>query len=101
MARPVWRNQLQYRSASGIDIMIAFDVSLSMDIDDFIDHGERVRRIDVAKAVVDDFISFSDFAPTFLEVAGLKPLPEMISDGFSGNGSMARVLLISGSRMLR
>jgi Ca-activated chloride channel family protein len=57
MARPVWRNQLQSRSASGIDIMIAFDVSLSMDIDDFIDRGERVKRIDVAKAVVDDFIS--------------------------------------------
>ncbi|MCF7850025.1 MAG: sulfatase, partial [Kiritimatiellales bacterium] len=26
---------------------------------------------------VDDFISFHDFAPTFLEAAGLKPLPEM------------------------
>jgi Ca-activated chloride channel family protein len=57
MARPVWRNQYQNRSASGIDIMIAFDVSLSMDIDDFIDNGRCVRRIDVAKAVVDDFIS--------------------------------------------
>ena len=57
MARPVWRNQFQNRSASGIDIMIAFDVSLSMDIDDFIDEGRRVKRIDVAKMVVDDFIS--------------------------------------------
>jgi Ca-activated chloride channel family protein len=37
--------------------MIALDVSLSMDIEDFIDQGERVKRIDVAKAVVDDFIS--------------------------------------------
>ncbi len=57
MARPVWRNQYQSRTASGIDIVIAFDVSLSMDIDDFIDDGVRVKRIDVAKAVVDDFIS--------------------------------------------
>jgi Ca-activated chloride channel family protein len=57
MARPVWRNEFQNRSASGIDIMIAFDVSLSMDIDDFIENGRRVKRIDVAKAVVDDFIS--------------------------------------------
>jgi Ca-activated chloride channel family protein len=57
MARPVWRNHLQSRTASGIDIMLAFDVSLSMDIDDFIDRGERVRRFEVAKAVVDDFIS--------------------------------------------
>jgi Ca-activated chloride channel family protein len=56
MARPVWRNEYQSRSASGIDIMIAFDVSLSMDIDDFVDQGQRVKRIDVAKKVVDDFI---------------------------------------------
>lgn len=57
MARPVWRSEFRSRTASGIDIMIAFDVSLSMDIDDFIDHGERVKRIDVAKMVVDDFIT--------------------------------------------
>lgn len=57
MARPVWRSEYQNRTASGIDIMIAFDVSLSMDIDDFFDQGERAKRIDVAKMVVDDFIS--------------------------------------------
>lgn len=57
MARPVWRNYLQNRTASGIDIMIALDVSLSMDIDDFIDQGRRAKRIDVAKQVVDTFIS--------------------------------------------
>ncbi len=57
MARPVWRNEYQSRTASGIDIMIAFDVSLSMKIDDFIDRGQHVQRIVVAKRVVDDFIS--------------------------------------------
>lgn len=57
MARPVWRNYYESRTASGIDIVIAFDVSLSMDIDDFVDRGRKVRRIEVAKAVVDDFIS--------------------------------------------
>ena len=56
MARPVWREEFQNRTASGIDIMIAFDVSLSMEIDDFLDEGTPVRRIDVAKMVVDDFI---------------------------------------------
>lgn len=56
MARPVLRNEYQSRTASGIDIMIAFDVSLSMSIKDFIDQGEMVERIDVAKMVVDDFI---------------------------------------------
>ncbi|MES2475649.1 MAG: VWA domain-containing protein [Verrucomicrobiota bacterium] len=57
IARPVWRNQYQSRSASGIDIMIAFDVSLSMEIDDFVDQGMRAERIDVAKKVVDEFIT--------------------------------------------
>lgn len=56
MARPVWRNHLQSRTASGIDIMIALDVSLSMEIDDFSDQGKRVQRIDAAKQVVDAFI---------------------------------------------
>ena len=56
MARPVWREEFRNRTASGIDIMIAFDVSLSMEIDDFLNEGTPVRRIDVAKMVVDDFI---------------------------------------------
>ncbi len=30
-----------------------------------------------SKRVVDDFVSFTDFAPTFLEAAGLKPLAAM------------------------
>lgn len=57
MARPVWRNEYQSRIASGIDIVIAFDVSLSMDIDDFSMSGQPMRRIDAAKRVVDAFIS--------------------------------------------
>ncbi|QTN34130.1 VWA domain-containing protein [Akkermansiaceae bacterium] len=57
MARPVWRNEYQSRIASGIDIVIAFDVSLSMDIDDFRMEGRPMRRIDAAKRVVDAFIS--------------------------------------------
>ena len=57
MARPVWRNEYQSRVASGIDIVIAFDVSLSMDIDDFRKNGYPMRRIEAAKRVVDAFIS--------------------------------------------
>lgn len=56
MARPVWRNEYQSRTASGIDIVIAFDVSLSMDIDDFSKSGKPMRRIEAAKRVVDAFI---------------------------------------------
>ncbi len=57
MARPVWRNVYQSRMASGIDIMIAFDVSLSMAIDDFRANHRPIRRLDAAKEVVDNFIS--------------------------------------------
>lgn len=56
MARPVWRDQYQSRTASGIDIVIAFDVSLSMSIDDFYRNGRPLPRIDAAKEVVDNFI---------------------------------------------
>lgn len=56
MARPVVRNEYQNKTASGIDIMIAFDVSLSMSIRDFIYEGNKVERIQVAKLVVNDFI---------------------------------------------
>lgn len=56
MSRPVWRNEYQSRSASGIDIVITLDVSLSMDIDDFRLGDRPLRRIDVAKEVVHDFI---------------------------------------------
>ena len=57
LARPVWRNEYENRAASGIDIVVAFDVSLSMKIDDFTEAGRHIQRLDVAKAVVDDFIS--------------------------------------------
>ena len=56
MARPVWRNAYHSRNASGIDIMITFDTSLSMAIDDFLFKGGNINRIDAAKLVVDDFI---------------------------------------------
>jgi Ca-activated chloride channel family protein len=57
MARPVWRNEYEAKTASGIDIVVALDVSLSMSIDDFFrPDGRPLRRIDAAKAVVRDFI---------------------------------------------
>jgi Ca-activated chloride channel family protein len=59
LARPVLRRDSPDRTPSGIDIVIALDVSLSMDIDDFRRPGNRfdgLRRIDAAKAVVEAFI---------------------------------------------
>ena len=57
MARPVWRNEYQSKTASGIDIVVALDVSLSMGIDDFYTPDRRpLQRIDAAKEVVNKFI---------------------------------------------
>ncbi len=57
MARPVWRNEYHSKTASGIDIVIAFDVSLSMGIDDFkTPEGRPLKRVDAAKEVVHNFI---------------------------------------------
>lgn len=58
LARPVWREEFQNRTASGIDIMVAFDVSLSMEIDDFYTpDGVPIQRLDAAKEVVTNFIN--------------------------------------------
>lgn len=56
-ARPVWRIDYQNRTASGIDIVIAFDVSLSMEIDDFFTpDGYPMQRLIAAKSVVNSFV---------------------------------------------
>ena len=43
-------------SASGIDIVVAFDLSTSMMSEDFVLEGQRVNRLDVARRVLRDFI---------------------------------------------
>ena len=56
LARPQWTNSTVSRSASGIDIMLAMDVSGSMEIPDFVINRRRVKRIDAAKSVAAGFI---------------------------------------------
>jgi Ca-activated chloride channel family protein len=60
LARPQWRNEYVARTASGIDILIALDVSYSMEIPDFYPNDDRrlprKQRILVAKEVIRDFI---------------------------------------------
>ncbi|MFT4177367.1 MAG: VWA domain-containing protein [Luteolibacter sp.] len=58
MARPVWRNHYQDQTSSGIDIVVALDVSLSMEIDDFLQNDRPTPRIKVAKEVIDQFITW-------------------------------------------
>lgn len=56
LARPQWTKTYTSRKASGIDIVVALDVSYSMEIPDFIVKRRRTRRIDIAKSVTASFI---------------------------------------------
>ncbi len=60
MARPQEAKSRTSRTASGIDIMIALDVSYSMSTPDFFDSTARMRRaerrIEAAKKIINEFI---------------------------------------------
>ncbi|CAK8714024.1 VWFA domain-containing protein [Candidatus Electronema halotolerans] len=56
LARPQWGHTRTEIEASGIDILLAVDVSGSMQALDFTLKGKRVNRLDVVKSVVADFI---------------------------------------------
>jgi len=43
-------------TASGIDIVVAFDLSGSMAAEDFVVHGQRVNRVEMARIVLKRFI---------------------------------------------
>ena len=56
MARPQLLNQFSDRKASGVDIILAIDISYSMEIVDFkLDH-RSVQRIDAAKSTAEQFL---------------------------------------------
>jgi len=56
MARPQWAVGKAPRKASGIDIAVALDLSVSMLSEDFELQGERVDRVTVAKDTLKAFI---------------------------------------------
>lgn len=56
MARPQWLNQYSDRKASGVDIILAIDISFSMEIVDFQLNRRNVQRIEAAKVTSEDFI---------------------------------------------
>lgn len=56
LARPQIVNQLDYTTSSGVDIVIAFDLSGSMTTTDMQINGRAATRLDVAKAVITDFV---------------------------------------------
>ncbi len=56
MARPQWGRTRTEVEASGIDILLAVDISGSMQAMDFTLKGKTANRLDVVKSVVADFI---------------------------------------------
>ncbi len=56
MARPQIGQGNSSVKASGIDIVIALDLSPSMASEDFESHGRRVNRVEIAKEVLEKFI---------------------------------------------
>ncbi len=56
LARPQWGNTTTSIRASGIDILLAVDVSGSMEARDFTLNGEPASRLEVVKEVVSRFI---------------------------------------------
>jgi Ca-activated chloride channel family protein len=57
MARPQLRNVESESKASGVDIILAIDISYSMQIVDFVLNGRRAQRISVAKNTAEAFIN--------------------------------------------
>lgn len=57
LAKPQWGRTVSETEASGIDIMLAVDISGSMNALDFSLNGRQANRLDVVKSVVARFIS--------------------------------------------
>lgn len=57
LARPQWTQSHQQIERSGVDIILAIDVSRSMLIDDFKVDGYNTERLHVAREMAKDFIS--------------------------------------------
>ncbi|HUC85490.1 MAG TPA: VWA domain-containing protein [Candidatus Acidoferrales bacterium] len=57
LARPQWGRKETSVQASGVDIVVALDLSGSMNTPDYIVNGQRVSRFDMAKSVLTKFVS--------------------------------------------
>jgi Ca-activated chloride channel family protein len=56
MARPQWGHSSANVQASGVDIVVALDLSGSMKTPDYIVNGQQVSRFDMAKSVLTKFV---------------------------------------------
>lgn len=56
LTRPQWINRTEQISESGVELILAIDVSRSMQVEDFRIEGRRANRLQAAKKVTRDFI---------------------------------------------
>ncbi|MEM9281351.1 MAG: VWA domain-containing protein [Verrucomicrobiota bacterium] len=56
LARPQWVNRTEQISESGVELILAIDVSRSMQVEDFTIAGSRANRLQAARKVTRDFI---------------------------------------------
>jgi Ca-activated chloride channel homolog len=57
LARPQLTHSETSVKASGVDIVVAIDLSGSMELPDFVVRGQRVNRLEMAKEVLKEFIA--------------------------------------------
>ena len=55
LMRPQWLDQMEYNNKQGYDIMLAVDISASMEALDFSTEKKRISRLDITKEVVSKF----------------------------------------------
>ncbi len=104
LARPQWQNERNSRTASGIDILVALDISQSMNTSDFQSSDPRFmrpqRRIDAARDVIltfiaqraDDRIGLVSFSGRPYTVAPLTLEHEVLKS------KIADIILVNGRR---
>jgi len=56
LTRPQWINKTEQVAESGVELILAIDVSRSMQVEDFKIEGSRANRLQAAKKVTRDFI---------------------------------------------
>ncbi|MEX2580457.1 MAG: VWA domain-containing protein [Verrucomicrobiales bacterium] len=56
LTRPQWLNKTEHVSESGVELILAIDVSRSMQVEDFRIEGSRANRLQAARKVTRDFI---------------------------------------------
>jgi len=91
LARPQWVEDPIEQIQSARDIMLALDLSQSMEARDFIDSsGQRINRLEAVKQVVDDFIKRREGDRIGLIVYGAGAYPQV---PFTLDHESVRILL--------